>query len=410
VVLNTSQNTLTSVQEDLRIAADIQQRMLLSKQRLQALSSSLDCHAFMVPCRDIGGDFYDLIRLDADHIAVVIGDVSGKGFPAAMMMATCITLLRAYFESFRSPSRIMRKVNPRLIEGNEEECLFTTLFLGMINCHRNSFTYCNAGHNPPLVQRLDGSIEELNDIHGPAVGVMEAVEYEETRIRFGVGDRLLLYTDGASETFNSQGDLYGSERLIHYMQASSLQQSSRRTLSKLLFDLTCFSGDELSHDDITLVCVQRTPSVHVQEASLLEDCPADHAGMAQLMQAADRFCREQRIHADISGRLQLALDELMVNVVSYGQGDAEQLPQLILNLRLRRQLLIVELRDTGVPFNPFAVAEPDTDLSLDERDPGGLGVFLVRTLTESFSYSYEAPYNIVHLEIDCALDTAASPP
>ncbi|MFM2158353.1 MAG: serine phosphatase RsbU, regulator of sigma subunit [Cyanobacteriota bacterium] len=401
-MLSSGPGSLSSVQEDLRIAADIQQRMLLSKQRLKAVSSSLDCYAFMVPCRDIGGDFFDLIQLDADHIAVVIGDVSGKGFPAAMMMATCITLLRAYFESFRSPSRIMRKVNPRLIEGNEEECLFTTLFLGMINCHRNSFTYCNAGHNPPLVQRLDGSIEELNDIHGPAVGVMEAVEYEETRIRFGVGDRLLLYTDGASETFNSQGDLYGSERLIHYMQASSLQQSSRRTLSKLLFDLTCFSGNELSHDDITLVCVQRRGEAHGDQASLLEECPANHAGMAQLMQAADRFCQEQEIGAEISGRLQLALDELLVNVVSYGQGQAELAPRLILSLRYREGLLIVELRDTGLPFNPFAIAEPDTDLSLDERDPGGLGVFLVRTLTESFSYSYEAPYNIVHLEIVCA--------
>ncbi|MFM2080986.1 MAG: serine phosphatase RsbU, regulator of sigma subunit [Cyanobacteriota bacterium] len=401
-MLSSGPGSLSSVQEDLRIAADIQQRMLLSKQRLKAVSSSLDCYAFMVPCRDIGGDFFDLIQLDADHIAVVIGDVSGKGFPAAMMMATCITLLRAYFESFRSPSRIMRKVNPRLIDGNEEECLFTTLFLGMINCHRNSFTYCNAGHNPPLLQRSDGSIEELSDIHGPAVGVMEAVEYEETRIRLDVGDRLLLYTDGASETFNGSGELYGSGRLVQFMRGAPLRQPSRRTLSNLLFDLTCFSGNELSHDDITLVCVQRRGEAHGDQASLLEECPANHAGMAQLMQAADRFCQEQEIGAEISGRLQLALDELLVNVVSYGQGQAELAPRLILSLRYREGLLIVELRDTGLPFNPFAIAEPDTDLSLDERDPGGLGVFLVRTLTESFSYSYEAPYNIVHLEIVCA--------
>ena len=399
--LSSTQSRLSSVQEDLRIAADIQQRMLVSKHKLERVSPWLDCHAYMLPCRDIGGDFYDLIRLDADHVAVVIGDVSGKGISAAMMMATCITLLRAYTESFRSASRIMRKVNPRLIDGNEQDCMFTTLFLGIMNCHRNTLTYCNAGHNPAVLQRQDGTIVHLNDIHGPAVGVFTNVEYEETRVPIYSGDRLILYTDGASETFNEAGDLYSDARLSEFCQRAPLHVSSQRLIGNLLHDLTRFSGGEQPHDDVTLVCVRRLDNPEHDLATMLEEVDADRDGMAALMRRADGFCQQHGISDDISGRLQLVLDELLMNVVSYGSEQEGATARVSLSLRLQSRLLVVELRDTGKPFNPFALAEPDTDLSLEERELGGLGVFLVRSLSQSFSYNYEEPYNFVRLEIDC---------
>lgn len=399
--LSTTQSRLTSVQEDLKIASAIQQRMLVSESKLQAVSSGLDCYAYMVPCREIGGDFYDLIPLDADHIAVVVGDVSGKGIPAAMMMATCITLLRAYTESFRSASRIMRKVNPRLIDGNEQDCMFTTLFLGIINLHRHTLTYCNAGHNPAILQRADGSIHRLDDIHGPAVGVMEGVEYEETRVPFHASDRLLLYTDGVSERFNAQGDLFGEERLISYCSRSPMDTKSQRVLANLLEELEQFSGSELAHDDVTVVYIKRLADANHDLAHLHQERLADHRGMAELMNCAEEFCQKHGISPEVSSRLQLILDELMMNVVSYGGGETARLPSMSLNLRLQSNLLVVELRDTGKPFNPFALAEPDTDLTLEERDLGGLGVFLVRSLAQSFSYNYEAPHNCVRLEITC---------
>lgn len=405
--LTSTQSRLSSVQEDLRIAADIQQRMLVSKQQLERVSPWLDCHAYMLPCRDIGGDFYDLIRLDADHVAVVIGDVSGKGISAAMMMATCITLLRAYTESFRSASRIMRKVNPRLIDGNEQDCMFTTLFLGIMNCHRNTFTYCNAGHNPILLQRKDGRVIHLDDIHGPAVGVFKNVEYDETRVPVYSGDRLLLYTDGASETFNNAGDLYGDARLSDFYRRAPMHVSSQRLIANLLHDLARFSGEEQPHDDVTLVCVRRLDNPEHDLATLLDERTADPSGMAELMRQAEQFCREHGISEEITGRLQLVLDELLINVVSYGSEDSDSTARVSLSLRLQSKLLVVELRDTGRPFNPFALAEPDTDLSIEERELGGLGVFMVRTLTQSFSYNYEEPYNFVRLEIDCSASGGA---
>lgn len=399
--LSSTRSRLSSFQEDLHIASDIQQRMLVSKTRLGSVCPALDCHACMVPCREIGGDFYDLIPLDSDHVAVVVGDVSGKGIPAALMMATCITLLRAYTESFRSASRIMRKVNARLINGNELDCMFTTLFLGILNLHRNSITYCNAGHNPAVLRSADKSIRLLDDIHGPAVGVIDGVEYEETRVPFSVGDRLLLYTDGASERFGRDGSMFGEERIIAHCSNSPICTSSKDLVSDLLRKINQFGNADHPHDDVTVVCIKRLADPKLDLGSLHEERLANHRGMAELMECVEDFCQTHAIESEIIGRLHLVLDELMMNVVSYGGSEDGRLPSMSLSMRLQSTLLVVELRDTGKPFNPFALAEPDTDLSLEERDPGGLGVFLVRSLAQSFSYNYEEPHNCVQLEINC---------
>ena len=403
--LRQTQSQLSTVQEDLRIASGIQQRMLVSSDRFKQIHPALDCYACMVPCLEIGGDFYDLIHLDSDHVAVVIGDVSGKGITAAMMMATCMTLLRAYTESFRSPSRILRKINPRLIEGNEFDCLFTTLFLGIINTEKNSLTYCNAGHNPALLQRRDGSIEALSDIHGPAVGVMEGVVYDQTRVTLSPGDRLLLYTDGVTERFNTRGELYGDERLLNLCLEAPPFLSSHKLVADLLLDLHRFSDDELPHDDITLLAVQRQ-EFNEQLIKMTREEPASIKGMTTLMAASDAFCTQQQIGPSISGRLQMVLDELLVNVVSHGAGDSEVTPTIRLLLRhlLNDNLLVVEIHDNGIPFNPFTLAEPDTDLNIEDRELGGLGIFFVRSLAKSFSYSFESPWNCVLLEIDLLAD------
>lgn len=401
--LNLTQVRLTSVQEDLRIAADIQQRMLVSCDHLRVIHQDLDCHACMIPCLDIGGDFYDVINLDTDHVAVVVGDVSGKGITAALMMATCLTLLRAYSESFRAPSRIMRKINPRLLEGNEEDCLFTTLFLAIINVQKNSLTYCNAGHNPALIRRANGSIEELKVIHGPALGIFPDIPYEQERVFYGPGDRLLLYTDGASEVFDQDGNLYGVERIVKCLETVSDSSGSGDFLSGLLQDVCTFRGPEVSHDDITLLSVARLDGDGSQFISCKFQELANVEGMSALMLGVDSFCQGQGVPPETCGRLLLVLDELLVNVLHYGGDGGERLPAIELILRyLREQMrLVVEIRDDGTPFNPFALAEPDTDASIEDRELGGLGIFLVRSLADVFSYCREPPWNIVLLEINC---------
>lgn len=399
--LEETQIRLDNVQEDLRIAAEIQQKMLVNPSRMREIHPAANCYAIMEPCQDIGGDFYDVINQDIDHLAVVVGDVSGKGVTAALMMATCITLLRAFSESFRSPSRIMRKINPRLIEGNEEDCLFTTLFLAIINTKNNSLIYCNAGHNPAILQHSDGSIEELAIIHGPALGVFDDIDYEQTRVDFNAGDRLLLFTDGVSETFNPSGELYGIDRLLDHYQKTSSILSPSEVVEKLLLELNHFSEREMPHDDITMVAIQRHLQSNECVVRFEQQEAATAHGITTLLAASENFCNQQLLSTSISGRLQLILDELFVNVMNHGSVNVEILPNICLELRYLpdKDLLVVEVRDNGVPFNPFALAEPDTSMAVEERELGGLGIFLVRSLAQSFSYSYETPWNSVLLEI-----------
>jgi anti-sigma regulatory factor (Ser/Thr protein kinase) len=167
-------------------------------------------------------------------------------------------------------------------------------------------------------------------------------------------------------------------------------------------DLNLFSGTELSHDDITLVAVQRYQKREQRMIKFDREEPASYEGMAAIMAASDDFCAQQQIGPSISGRLQLVLDELLVNVVSHGAGDSDEMPTIRLLLRYLPDdnRLVVEILDNGIPFNPFALAEPDTDQSIDDRQQGGLGIFFVRSLAKSFSYSFEPPWNCVLLEID----------
>ena len=170
-----------------------------------------------------------------------------------------------------------------------------------------------------------------------------------------------------------------------------------------MMDMNLFSGTELSHDDVTLLALQRHRVSEQQVISAEHTAEATVEGMAALMAASDAFCSRQAIEPDISGRLQLVLDELLVNVVNHGSAGGETVPQIQLMLRHlpEEQRLVVQIRDNGIPFNPFALAEPDTDLSIEERELGGLGIFFVRALAQSFSYSHDAPWNTVLLEIEC---------
>lgn len=401
--LGSAQSKLQTVEKDLQTAADIQMHMLLSKQQLKAASSELDCHAYIVPCKDIGGDLYDLIPLGGSRFALAVGDVSGKGVPAALMMATCTTLIRAYSESCQSPAEIIRKTNQRLLQGNEADCMFTTLILVIVDCNAGSLVYCNAGHNPGVVCRSDGSIVSLDSVHGPALGVIDDHDYEDEVLAFGSGDRLLLYTDGVSESFSEDGQIYGHQRILDYCSRISLQQSSRRFLGGLLLDINAFSSGALAHDDVTLLAVRRMDlpqALHLQAMASYEDC-------AMIKDRIEVYCQERAVPAALLARLLLVLDELLTNIVMHADVEDGEVPRIELTLSWKSRNLSLELRDTGPPFNPFSAPAPDTALDLDERSIGGLGLLLVQSITTNFAYSYDQPWNCIMLQVPCSGEDAA---
>lgn len=401
--LSSTRHRLSSVESDLKIASDIQQHMLLSKAQLKNIDPHLDCHAYIVPCKEVGGDFFDIISLGKDRFSVVVGDVSGKGVPAAMMMATCSTLIRAYCETDQSPSSIVSKVNNRLLQGNEEDCMFTTLFLAIIDRISNRLTYCNAGHNPGLIAHEHAGLEELATVHGPAVGVFMDHNFTEESTDFLAGDRLILYTDGASESFNTEGELYGFQRIRNYCNHRPSEVRSRRFLSGLLLNINHFCGTELAHDDVTLVAIRRDDAPKQAQDRLLNlQARADECDPALLKQQVEDFCNELVINPESTSRLLLVLDELMANTLSHGQHIAEHTISLQLNISYCNESLSITYRDNAPAFNALESSDPDFDLDLEQRPIGGLGLFLVRSLTEQLSYHYDSTWNQLQFRIGCA--------
>jgi serine phosphatase RsbU (regulator of sigma subunit) len=250
--------TNSRLEEEGAMAARIQQELLVPSDQLDALTPDLRVAAQMVASRSVGGDLYDVIGLRDDLLLFCVGDVSGKGMPAALLMSTCLSQLRSYAEALDSPSAIMRRINLRLAENNDD-CAFTTLVIGVINHRSGEMRYCNAGHNPMLLHRSGLPTEVLRTVHGPALGVRAGVVYGEGRLFLGPGDLLLAYSDGASEMFSRDAERFGLVRLIASLERWSDQRGGhpRGLVHALVADLRTFAAGEAAHDDVTLLAMRR---------------------------------------------------------------------------------------------------------------------------------------------------------
>ena len=155
----------------------------------------------MIPAKEVGGDFYDFFKLDDSHLALVIGDVSGKGMASALFMAISRTLLKAIALKGYAPAECLNQVNYLLSQDNDS-CMFVTLFYGVLNLSTGALTYCNGGHNFPLLLSGEGEVQQLDKSRNMALGIMEAAQYKSSEINIRTGQKLILYTDGITEALN----------------------------------------------------------------------------------------------------------------------------------------------------------------------------------------------------------------
>ena len=213
-----------------------------------------DVEAMLQPAREVGGDLYDFFFVGPDHFYVIIGDVSGKGVPAALFMSSTRALIRAYAKTEVSADHILNQVNKELSENNET-AMFVTLFLGILNIHTGELLYVNAGHNPPYVCRNTAQIETVSGGGGIALGVLEDVQYMGSSIRLCPGDMLVMYTDGVTEAMNPRQDFYSEERLEELLGATS-DDLSTDIVAKIKEDIMTFANGADQSDDITLLALK----------------------------------------------------------------------------------------------------------------------------------------------------------
>ena len=249
-----SHDELVAVQRDLSTATRIQQSLLPRTFPPFPDRPEVDIYAEMLTAKEVGGDFYDFYYIDEDRLAFVIGDVSGKGIPAAIYMAVCRTLLKAIAHQIVHPGEVLRKTNTLLIP-DSEDATFVTVFYGVINIHSGEMQYSNGGHCSPYIVRASGQVEQLPLTDGFILGKIDHLDYDAKKAHLEQGDTLFLYTDGVIEAMDSDSNLYEEDRLWTYLQAtngSSIQDIVKGSIA----DLKRFAGDAQQSDDITVLTLR----------------------------------------------------------------------------------------------------------------------------------------------------------
>ena len=242
------------LESELKIARTIQMSFLPKRfppfPRIKAFS----LHAALVPAYEVGGDLYDFFLLDDRRLFFSVGDVSGKGVPAALFMAVTKTLMKGIAEQDFDPAEVLRKVNNELAADNDA-LLFVTLFCGVLDFETGELAYSNAGHNPPAILRRDGRVDPLSLPPGMAMGVMPDLEYETMRVHLAPGETLMAYTDGVNEAQDVDGALYGDARLLALLRDAPRLDPEHLT-ETIFADVRRFAGEADQADDITVLALR----------------------------------------------------------------------------------------------------------------------------------------------------------
>jgi len=338
----------------------------------------------------VGGDFYDFFFVNGETLAVVMADVSGKGVPAALFMVIAKTLIKNNAQSGKSPKDVFETVNNMLCEGNETG-MFVTAFMGYLNVKSGTFTYVNAGHTPPAL-RSGGDYALLAVKPGFVLAGMEGTRFTQGEITLRKGDGLFLYTDGVTEAINENNNLFGSERMTGVLNGHrdlpvmELPALVKREIEK-------FAGSAEQADDITILALRYNGS--------------DDAGKV----LADKFSAEakpENLEAAldfVDGKLEsagcpkkqrnliaVAVEEIFVNIAHYAYGPAAG--NVAIGVFAGDEAEIV-FEDSGVPYNPLEKGDPDITANLEDREPGGLGVFMVKKIMDAVDYRREGDKNVL---------------
>ncbi len=240
--------------ETLKLAREIQMSMLPKRFPPFPHRTDFDLYAIIEPAREVGGDFYDFLLLDEDRLGIAIGDVSGKGIPAALFMSITKTLLRVSAGKHYDPAAVLAELNKELCRENDAG-MFVTLFYGVVHLRTGELAYSSGGHNPPYLLSPRGEVTMLQQTKGMALGVSEAVMYEGKRIRLRAGAGLFLYTDGVTEAMDSACNLFSEHRLEEVLRRMA-ERTPRELIQGVMSAVQRFTAGAEQSDDITALAIQ----------------------------------------------------------------------------------------------------------------------------------------------------------
>ncbi len=380
-------------------AARIDKELEYAKQiQLSALPTNFpsgedyNIFAQMIAAKEVGGDFYDFYKLNENTLAFLVADVSGKGIPAAMFMMTAKTIIKDLAESGMAVNDIFTKANQKLCENNESG-MFVTAWMGILDVPSGKLTFANAGHNPPLLKRANGTFEYLKTRAGFVLAGMEGVRYRVNELTLHQGDRLFLYTDGVPEATNAENELYGENRLLSFMN-KNLALDPTKLLPKLKKDIDKFVGDAPQFDDITMLMFD----YNVDKGETLMESkifPAKTEALTDVLAFVEQTLEKYECAMKIQTAICVAIEEVFVNVAHYAYGTAQGDVKFDIAFDKETREITFRMADKGVAFNPLNKPDPDITLSAEKREIGGLGIFITKKTMDFVAYAYENGENIL---------------
>ena len=382
------------MESELQIARNIQMSMLPKIFPPYPDRDDIDIYAQLTPAKEVGGDLYDFFIRD-EKLFLCVGDVSGKGIPASLVMAVTRALFRTVSAHESNPAKIVSNINDIIAEDNESN-MFVTFWVGVLDLPTGRLRYCNAGHCAPLL--IGSGMGELPIFPNIPLGIMQGFKYEVQEATICYGTTLFLYTDGLTEAANSDDELFDDQRMLATAQQMYDEGHFEPTLivERMEQAVKQFVGDAEQSDDLTMMAVQylkEQKNIRMQHSITLIN---DIEQVPQLADFVDMVCEEVGFDPSVAIQMNLAIEEAVVNVMTYAYPTGT-VGNVNIEAQANDERLKFTIIDSGIPFDPTTKEEVDTTLSAEERPIGGLGIHLVRQLMDSINYERIDGKNVLTL-------------
>jgi serine phosphatase RsbU (regulator of sigma subunit)/anti-sigma regulatory factor (Ser/Thr protein kinase) len=378
------------IEQELRVAQLIQQQFL--PQELPDLPG-WQVGAYYGPAREVGGDFYDFIKLPDNQIGIVVGDVTDKGVPAALVMATTHSILRAEAPRLVAPSEVLTRANELLVDEMPAH-MFVTCLYAVLDPETGRLRYANAGHNVPYVRTEDG-VTELRAT-GMPLGLLPGMEYEEKEATLAPGEVVLLHSDGLAEAHNGEREMFGFPRVAALTGEAA---DGEVLIDRLLKELAEFTGPGVEQeDDITLVTLDRRPAGAAAARRLAAFEVASEPGNER--QAIDQMAEavaglgldDARLE-----RLKTAVGEATMNAIEHGNQNRPELPVEV-SVAADDAQVTVRITDQGGERPLPEVETPDIEAKLAGlQTPRGWGLFLIQNMVDELRTSVDEQHHTIEL-------------
>jgi sigma-B regulation protein RsbU (phosphoserine phosphatase) len=384
----------TSIERDLHIASAIQMGMLPKNFPTKDDRDDVQLYASLTPAKDVGGDLFDFYIRD-EKLFFCIGDVSGKGIPASLVMAVTRAIFRTVSAREAMPDRIVVAMNEIIADMNETN-MFVTLFVGVLDLPTGRMRYCNAGHDAPLLVGV--GVGPLPCDSNIPVGVMPGWKYTLQETQIFTGTTIFLFTDGLTEAEDASHAQFRMERVneVTSLALANHQHEPKQLIGLMTEAVHQFVGGAEQSDDLTMMAIQYIKQVSDVKYSKRLVLPNDIQEVPRLAAFVDEVCETVGFSAAVTMQMNLAIEEAVVNVMKYAYPSGKQ-GNVTIEATSNDTRLKFTIIDSGMPFDPTAKADADTTLSVEQRPIGGLGIYLVRQMMDSVNYERMDNLNVLTL-------------